>query len=289
MKQILAFYASIFLIVSCTQSVENSKQLQSENDSLRLQLAKNEAELNEVLNILNTVENDIKTIRSAENYLNIEKDTELTASARDQIKKNMTIIVETVKKNKQQLFELQEKLNESNVLSSALQKTIDRITNELNEKSELVVKFQRELGEKDEKIREMSQQVTELNTDIQILKEVNTSQNDLIKRQDITLSMVYYCFGTKKELAEQKILAGGSLFSKSKVLQEGFNQEYFITADKRNLLEIPLFARKAIIHTTHPERSYKFVADEEKNLTVRITDSDDFWRMSKYLVIEVRL
>ncbi|MDR3266705.1 MAG: hypothetical protein LBT24_03945 [Tannerella sp.] len=288
MKQIFTIFACMLFITSCNQSSENAKQqLQTENDSLKLQLAKNESELNEMLGILNSIESDIETIRSAENYLNVEKDTELSASKRNQIKKNMAIIVETIKKNKQQLSELQDKLNKSNVRSSALQKTIDRITSDLNEKSKLIAKLQLELSKKDEQIQEMSQQVVALKTDVQILEEVNTSQNNLINRQDITINMVYYCFGTKKELAEQKILTGGGLFSKSKALQEGFNQNYFITADKRNLSEIPLFARKVTVHTSHPTNSYKLVEDKEKNLTLRINNPDDFWSLSKYLVIEV--
>jgi hypothetical protein len=71
------------------------------------------------------------------------------------------------------------------------------------------------------------------------------------------------------------------------VLQDGFNQDYFITVDKRKLSEIPLFARKAIIHTSHPANSYEFIEDREKNLTLRIKHSEKFWDLSKYLVIEV--
>jgi chromosome segregation ATPase len=279
--------AGVLLIASCNQFSGDSKQLQAENDSLKLQLAKNESELNEMLGILNSVESDIQSIREAENYLNVEKDAELSSSKRDQIKANMTMVVETIKKNKQQLSELQDKLNKSNVRSSALQKTIDRITNDLNEKSELLVKLQGDLGKKDEQIRQMSEQVVALNTDVQILEETNTSQNDLINRQDKTLNTIYYCFGTKKELSEQLILTGGGLFSKSKTLQEGFNQEYFISADKRKLSSIPLFSKKAKMYTNHPENSYRLIKDSEGEITLEIENQEDFWSLSKYLVIEV--
>jgi hypothetical protein len=289
MKQILAIFACVLFITSCSNQTSGGdpKQLQTENDSLKLQLAKNEAELNEMLDILNAIEGDIETIRTAENYLNMEKDAELSTSKRDQIKKNMALIVETINKNKEQLSELQDKLNKSNVRSTALQKTIDRITNDLTEKSELIVKLQQELGKKDMQIQQMSQQVTTLNADIQVLEASNASKNSVISKQDKTINMVYYCFGTKKELAEQKILAGGGLFSKSKALQDGFNQSYFITVDKRDLSEIPLFTRKATIRTSHPTNSYEFVEDSDKNLTLRIKNRDNFWSLSKYLVILV--
>jgi predicted nucleic acid-binding Zn-ribbon protein len=287
MKQILLICLCVICFASCTQSSGDYQKVQAENDSLRLQLTKNESELNEMLETLNAIESDIQTIRTAENYLNVEKDTELSSSRREQIKSNMSLVIETLKKNKQELSELQEKLNKSNVRSSALQKTIDRITNDLNEKSVLIVQLQQDLGKKDAQIQQMSQQVESLNTDVQILEDVNSSQNDLINQQDQTLNTVFYCFGTKKELSEQNILSGGGLFSKSKTLQDGFNKDYFISTDKRNLSSIPLFAHKAKVHTSHPSSSYKLVQDNEGNLTLRILNFDAFWSLSKYLVIEV--
>lgn len=56
-----------------------------------------------------------------------------------------------------------------------------------------------------------------------------------LNAQDKALHTAYYCFGTSKELKEQKILSGGGLFSKSKVLQSGFNKDYFISIDIREV------------------------------------------------------
>ena len=105
--------------------------------------------------------------------------------------------------------------------------------------------------------------------------------------QDKALHTAYYCFGTSKELKEQKILSGGGLFSKSKVLQSGFNKDYFISIDIREVKEIPLFASKAKLKSNHPEGSYEFVEDEDGNLTLKINDEKAFWSLGKYLVIEV--
>jgi chromosome segregation ATPase len=273
--------------MSCTEFSSDNKKLQEENDSLKLHIKKNEVEMNEMLSVLNAIEDDIKTIRNTEKFLDIQEDAELSGSKREQIKNEMAVIAETLKKNRQQLSELQKKLDVSNVRSSALQKTIDRLTEDIDEKARQIVKFQSELERKNKQITQLTEQVETLHSDMETLKEVNESQNLRIDDQDKALNIVYYCFGTKKELKEQNILIGGGLFSKSKALQGEFNKEYFIAADKRQATAIPLYASKAKIKTNHPEKSYNFFKDTEGNITLEIKNPETFWSLSNYLVIEV--
>ena len=53
------------------------------------------------------------------------------------------------------------------------------------------------------------------------------AQSEKFNAQDKALHTAYYCFGTSKELKEQKILSGGGLFSKSKSIAEWFQQGLF--------------------------------------------------------------
>ena len=66
MKKILAFCAFTLALTACTQYSSEYKRAQHEKDSLKLQLTKNEAEMNEMLSLLNSIENDIQSIREAE-------------------------------------------------------------------------------------------------------------------------------------------------------------------------------------------------------------------------------
>lgn len=287
MKKVLAVCACIIAFTSCVEYSSDYKKTKVENDSLKLHIKKSEAEMDEMLSILNAIEDDIKSIRDTENFLDIRKDSELTGSKREQMKNNMNVIAETLKRNRQKLSELQKKLDAGNIRSSALQKTIDRLTNDITEKTELIAKLQNDLDRKDLQITQLSDKVEVLNTDIGILKDVNESQSIRIDNQDKALNIVYFCFGTKKELKEQNILSGGGLFSKSKALQEDFNKDYFIAIDKRQVTAIPLYASKAKIKTNHPKGSYNYFKDAEGNLTLEIEDVDRFWSLSSYLVIEI--
>jgi chromosome segregation ATPase len=243
--------------------------------------------MNEMLAILNGIEDDIQSIRDAEDFLTVHKDPELSAPRQEQIKNNMNLIAETLKKNKRQLSELQEKLNTSNLKSSALQKTINRLTNDLNEKSELIVRLQNDLEKNSRQVDQLADQVKGLSANIETLENTTLSQNKRISEQEHVLNVVYYCFGTRKELKEQNILTGGGLFSKSKALEDDFNKDYFMAIDKRQVTAIPLYASKAKIKTNHPKGSYDFYKDTAGNLTLEISDVAKFWSLSKYLVIEV--
>ena len=287
MNKILIFCACIITFTACTQYSSDYKKAQAENDSLRLQMKKSELEMNEILATLNAIEDDIQSIREAEYFITVQKDSELSGSKREQLKNNMSLITETLRKNKQQLSELQDKLNKSSIHSSALQKSIERLTNDINEKSKLIIKLQSDLGKRDEQIKNLSTQVEGLSEDVKILEDENISQSEVIEKQGKMLNTVYYCFGTKKELKEQNILTGGGLFSKSKALEGEFNKEYFIMGDKRKVTEIPLYASKVKIRTNHPEDTYKFVKDDDGNAILKIYDIDKFWSLSKYLVIEI--
>jgi predicted nucleic acid-binding Zn-ribbon protein len=288
MKKVLAMSACIILLTACAENSAEYKKMKADNDSLKLQIKKSEVEMNDMLGILNTIEEDIQSIRETEKYLDIGNETELSGSKREQIKNNMTLIVETLKKNKQKLAELQQKLNASNIQSSVLQKTIDRLTKDLNEKAEFIVQLQNDLNRKEQQITELSGKVNELNINVEELRELSQNQSKQISDQDQSLNTVYYCFGTKKELKEQQILTGGGLFSSTKALQGTFNKEYFISIDKRQVTAIPLYASKARIKTQHPEDSFHFFRDPEGNLTLEIDHPGKFWNLSKYLVIEVK-
>ena len=287
MKKVVLVCICAVMLASCGQNSAEYKKLKA--DSLKLENMKNVNEMNEMLSTLNEVETDIRSIRDAENYLTIQQQSggELSQSNREQIKNNMQLISETLKKNREQINKLQEQLDKSNVKSTALRKTIERLSSELDQKANMIVALQEDLAKKNIRIQELDDMVTSLNEDVEGLATTTAAQSAKIKEQDKALNTAYYCFGTAKELKDQKILSGGGLFAKSKVLQSGFNKDYFISIDIREVKEIPLFASKAKLKSNHPEGSYEFVKDEDGNLTLKIIDTKAFWSLGKYLVIEV--
>ena len=289
MKKLLFAFITTVMLASCAQQSNEYKKLKAENDSLKLENARQSAEVNEVLSILNEVEADFQSIRDAENYLNIQQQpgAELNKTNQERIRENVQLISETLKKNKEQIALLEEKIKKSGIESSSLRKTIARLSSEIDQKSSMIVVLQEDLAKKNIRIQELDEQVQSLNEDVENLSTTSAAQKSKLHAQDKSLHTAYYCFGTSKELKDQNILSGGGLFSKSKVLQSGFNKDYFISIDIREVKEIPLFSGKAKLRSNHPAGSYEFVKDSDGKITFNILDETQFWSLGKYLVIEV--
>jgi predicted nuclease with TOPRIM domain len=280
MKRILCICLSAMVLTSCVKNSAEYKQLLSENEMLKAEKMKTANEMEDMITTLNNINTDIQSIREAESFLTIEPSGEISVNQQSQIRTNIQQIAEKLKNNRAQLASLEEKLKNSNINSAALQKTIARLNSEITLKAEMIATLQEELAKKDIRIRELDEHVDNL-------LATSSAQVQQINTQDKALHQAYYCFGTKKELKEQNILTGGGLFSKAKVLQESFNKDYFLTIDIRNKTEIPLFTRKATIHSNHPEKTYMFAKDQNSNLTLVILEPELFWSLGKYLVIEV--
>lgn len=287
MRKIVLFYLSVILFASCVKNSSEYKKLQAENDSIKMENSRNALDMNEMLSILNDVEADFKAIRDAENYLILNSSGEMSQNKRELIKQNMQMITETLKKNKEQIAELDKKLRNSNIQSEAFRKTINRLNSELDQKAIMIAALQEELAQKNVRIQELDDMVATLSEDVEGLANTSSMQSQKLSEQDKALHTAYYCFGTTKELKDQKILTGGGLFSKQRVLQSGFNKDYFISIDIREIKEIPLFTRKAKLKSNHPSGTFEFAEDEDGNLSLKIMDEKNFWSLGKYLVIEV--
>ena len=280
MKRILFFCLSAIVLFSCVEKSDKYKNLQRENEILRAEKVRTAYDMEDMISTLNDIYSDMQSLREAENYLTIEPSGEFSADKQTQIKNNIRLIAETLQSNRQQLATLEEKLKNSNIQSDALRKNIERLNAEINQKAQMISSLQEELAKKDIRIQELDEH-------IESLLQTTTAQVQIISDQDKELHLAYYCFGTKKELKDQDILTGGGLFSKTKALQGNFNREYFLSLDIRNNTDIQLFARKAKVHTNHPENSYIFAKDRNGNIVLVITEPELFWSLSKYLVIEV--
>lgn len=289
MKKVLVACVCTVMLASCGQQSAEYKKLQAENDSLKIENTKAVSELNDMLATLDDIEVGFQSIREAENYLNVQQQAgdEMTPGRREQIKQNMKIVSETLKKNREQIADLQKKLNQSGTKNATLQKMVNRLSKELDEKTTQIVALQEDLAKKNVRIQELDEAVANLNENVENLATANAAQSEMLDAQDKALHTAYYCFGTTKELKAQNILSKKGIFSKTKVLQDGFNKDYFITIDIREVTEIPLFAGKAKLQSNHPEGSYEFIEDEDGNMTLKINNPESFWSLSKYLVIEV--
>jgi len=106
------------------------------------------------------------------------------------------------------------------------------------------------------------------------------------------LNTYYFTEGTYEELKEKGVIEKeGWVPFKGKVveLNENLPTENFTAIDKREMTSIPIHAKKAAIISEHPEGTYEFERNEEGLIaSLQIKNPDEFWKISKYLVVEVK-
>jgi len=286
MKKVVLFCAVFALIfASCGKSSSEYKDLQAKNDSLALANAQTATELDQILLLLNEVEDNFRSIKSAENYLSVQSNTpgELTPSTRERIQSDMQFITETLDKNRKQIADLENKLKNSNFKTSQLSKTLENLQRELEEKTMALVSMRDELEQKDQEIAELSANVTTLSGDVQTLRMQTNAQQETIEQQQTEINTVYYCFGTSKELKAQKILVGNQLGA-------DFDKNYFIRVKDFNTLKVvPLYAKKGSLISKHPADTYEFVKNNNGQVELHILNPKDFWSLTKYLVVQVNV
>ncbi len=283
MKREWILLLAVGLIISCTNVKESKeyKALEMQRDSLMMLTVEAETEAVEMMSVISEVEANFERIREAEKYIATQsaKEGEMSQDTRTRVSENFKMINDILQRNKAQLQELNRKYSGSTKELASLKNTIARLNREMEESAGRLAELQQELVAKDEQIAQLSSDITSLALEAE-------QQSATIQEQDRSLNTAYYVFGTEKELKDQKILSGGFLKA-TRVLQDTFNKEYFLTIDIREVTEIPLYAKKAKLWSTHPEGTYEFVMLEDGNLLFQVTDTQRFWSLTKYLIIEV--
>ena len=281
-KKLFIVAVTAIALAACTDGKKQQQTLlEQQRDSLSQIIAQKDSEIDDMLGTLNDIEEGFREINEAQGRVTVAQRGEGASSAA-RIKENMEFIQSTMKENRELINKLRQRLRESSVASEQLKRTIANLTAELQEKDKELQQLRQELAAKDIHIAELDETIADLNDDVAILKEDNSMKNETINSQDKQLNTAWFVFGTKKELKEQNILKDG------KVLQQNFNKEYFTKIDIRVDKEIKLYSRDAEIMTAHPASSYTLQRDANKQYVLRITNPDQFWSTSKYLVVLVK-
>lgn len=287
MKKLLLAVSCVALLSSCGNKAQN-QALKAQNDSLSVALAEKDAEMDGILSALNEVQEGFRLINEAENRVDLQSSAIEGASDAQKIKEDIRFISEKLQSNREQIAKLEEQLKNSRYNSSQLKKTLEGLKAELESRQQQIATLQSELAAKNIRIAELDDAVAGLNQNVKDLVAENEAKSATVASQDKALNTAWFVFGTKSELENEKIISKKFL-QKTKVLKDAdFNKEYFTQIDIRTDKEIKLYSKSADLLTTHPAGSYELVEDDKELLTLKITNPNEFWSVSRYLVIQVK-
>lgn len=289
MKTKLVLFAAFLALVmtGCNTKTQDYEALQAERDSLARVQQRMQEEIDSYFATMNQIELNIEKIKKAEKVISMQpigEDTDM--ETRSKITDDLAYINEMLRANKEEIERLKRQLRGSSIKSTELERTIARLTKALEEETLRVKELEAQLEEKDALIYQLSDEIETISSDMEELKEENEKKTTKILEQDETIHTAWYVFGTRNELKEQKIITSDGWFRPGRVLESDFNKNYFVRIDARKTKSIPLYSSKAKILSTHPRSSYS-LEKENNSFTLLITDTEEFWSVSKYLVIEV--
>ncbi len=278
-KLLLVCLAFVAVLTACNEGKNDAGM--TTQDSLQLALSQQDS----LLSLVNDINMCITEINVLEDILAMPSTLEGNESQREEIINKIVIIQRTLSDRRLKLDSLENRLSKANATNKTLRATIDGLKSQITNQEQSINSLKDELSKANIVIEELDIKVDSLSSAI----EGVTAEKDLAQQMTQTLSdelaTCYYVIGTKGELKEQKILESGFL-KKSKVLENDFDRNYFTKADKRILKEIKLGAKKAKILTKQPEDSY-LLEERDGTKVLVILDSDKFWNLSNYLVIQV--
>lgn len=284
MKKIV-FIAAVGLAImfSACQEKKNAPDTVpvAQRDSLSRIIEQKENEINDMMATINDIEDGLREINAAEKRVSVARQGE-GSNQKLRIRENMEFIQSTMAQNRELVKKLQQQLRESSFKGDQLRRTIENLTTQLEEKEKMLQQLRAELEQKDIHIAEQAERIEGLNKNVSSLVEETTQKQQTINTQDKQLHTAWYVFGTKRELKEQNILRDGD------VLRANFNKDYFTKIDIRIDKEIKLYSRSAKILTSHPASSYTLTQDANRQYVLRVTNPQQFWSTSKYLVVLVK-
>lgn len=281
-KLFLVACVAAFCLTGCNNGKNDSAaQNTAQADSLNGIIAQKDSEINVLMGTLNEIEEGFQQISEAEHRVSLAKDGE-GVNKKQKLKEDIQFIADRMKQNRELIAKLQKQLANGTLKGAQLQKTIEGLQKQLEEKDAQLQTLREELDKKDIHIAALDETVNNLNTKTSRLTAESNQKTETINAQDKQIHTAWYVFGTKKELKEQSIIQDG------KVMTGNFNKNYFTKVDIRNLSEIKLYSKSAKLLTTHPSSSYSLVRDANKQYTLRITNPQIFWSTSKYLVVLVK-
>jgi hypothetical protein len=284
----------LVLIVGAVVVSRNHKQitldadvLQNQKIDMASQLNQRDSIINEWVVAFNEIESDIRKITTRENALNMQSmNPEISKNKKEEIVKEIQVIHEMIDQSKKRIFSLNKQLKNSGIQIVALQSQIDTLNAHMALNDKYMADLKTELVNRNFEIGQLNEKVGNM----QIAMADSSTK---IGKQTAEINKAYVVSGTYKALKEKGLLLkeGGVLgLGKKESLQENFTDDRLFTQiDITKTRTIAVNSKNAKLVTEHPANSYALVKDKSDKIAyIEIKDPANFWRISKYAVVEVR-
>ena len=260
-------------------------QMEVQKNSFTNKIASRDSSIGEWVTTFGDVEKNIAIIKDKEHIISTNSsNVELSKDKRQQIVEDIKYINTLIEQNKHKIASLNAQLSKSGGTIKVLQNTISELEASVKQSESDIADLKATLLTKKFEIDQLNTKNSDLqSTLVQKDEKINTQTNEINK--------AFYACGTYKQLKAKGLLTkeGGFIgLGKTKTLAGSFPDSSFLQIDITVTKSIPVNSKSAKLISEHPANSYQLIRDKDKKIvSIEITDPVQFWKISKYAVVEI--
>jgi len=273
-------------LISCTM---NSK-VKEQEDKLTAQIKSLQASRDSIMSIylatIDKIDNSLNDVRNQQGNLipGSLPSSENGISKKEQILNNIAVLNDLLKENKTTIASLQQSLSQFKTGNAQLAQL-------LKTEKERGVVLEKQISDMKQVLEDKDNSIADLNRSNAGKQDTIEQLTDKNKEQVTALNKTYFTSGTYKQLKEEKIIEkdGGVLgVTAAKVVSKNLDRSNFAVLDMTKDTSIQVAGKNPKIITEHPDGSYILEAKNNELSVLTIKDPENFWKVSKYLVVEVK-
>jgi len=283
------FCVLLFLNTFCCSSCQSSNQKVTndinKNDSLKTIIKSKDSVIDYFFNAINNVTKTIDSINTKQHVIVLK-----TSSV------NHDIINSKINDINQEIILLNKLIEQSKKNTASLNNRLLSSTKKNTELNRSIININKTLVIKETELLNLNNTLASLHSDLYLVETTlnflyvnNMIEHELIKSEAEVLQTAYFIIGSANELKTKNIInkTGGLIgVGKTKKLKNNLNSSNFTRINYSETTSIPINCKKINIISTHPEKAYLLIKDHQLIKNLYITDPVEFWRISKYLIIE---
>lgn len=284
----IAIYTGVSVYKQKNQEINS---LQTEKLNMNSELQERDSMVNELMTAFNEIEQNLKFIKEKRQQLSLETDQEGGRDQKQAIVDDIKMMNDMLEKSSEHIAELEKKLKKSGIELSSFKKKIAALNQNIEDQNNEIAMLQKQLEEKDIMLANLNEQMDVMEGELSKKTDTLQLKQQVIDMKTEELNKAYIAYGTYKELKDKGLLTkdGGFLWmGRHTSIQENFEDDYFTELNIKDTKTIPLFSHKAKVISEHPDSSYSFVEEDGMIAYLQIDNPEEFWKISKYAVIEVK-
>lgn len=273
------------------------EQLNQQNSNLNTTIEVRDSLVNEMTTTFDEIEQNLTFVRN--------KRAQMVVVPQEGVKNQKEILVADVKLMNEMLEEssikieeLDKKLKSSGIDIKSFKNKIAQLNQSILEQDNSIQQMRTEIEQRDYKIAEMDVQLVKLQSDIVSKDDSIVTKSKIIAEKSQTIvekenemNKAFFVAGTYDQLVAKGVLTkeGGFLgIAKEVAIRDDIKESNFTELDMRNASQFPLNAKKAKLISEHPDNSYRLVEENDKIAYLEIENPEEFWKLTKYVIVETK-